>query len=327
MNKKREMVKKILLHDNKIKMFDKKLNEYCSGELRFGAKINNIKADPSDEIIKIKIFNRSAVPILARVVPCWPLVTKTQHELAKNETYIPKKSENEVEFSLGCPLLLFEEDKPNKPISAYKACLGKNLVIKVEGNLNTVVSDDLEPIAYEDLVMMADAVKYKLFIGGENEWQGVNFTKFMVAKTTIPGEEGPNPNLSKQEMKLYQMQEIERKELEKIKGDNKTIVINLQMSVGDSETNKLSEGYFSGEKYKEEAEKFRRYVKEVCGRDFYVSINTMDDDKYYEGVFDVWCYDQCLWKKDFRRPWPPYKGLCKQITHYIGSIDHEYLQT
>jgi len=48
--------------------------------------------------------------------------------------------------------------------------------------------------------MMADAVKYKLFVGGGQAWQGVNFTKFMVAKTTIPGDEKTNPNLSKTEL-------------------------------------------------------------------------------------------------------------------------------
>ena len=139
----------------------------------------------------------------------------------------------------------------------------------------------------------------------------------MVAKTTIPGEKGTNPNLSKTEMNLYKMQEDERRELAKVKQE-KRIIVHLQMSVGDTETNKMSQGYFSAEKYVEESKKLKEAIYKLCGPFYYVTINTMDDDdKYYEGVFDVWVGNVCLWKKDFRRPWPPYKGLSKQIKHFV----------
>jgi len=121
------------------------------------------------------------------------------------------------------------------------------------------------------------------------------------------------------------MQEDERKELARRKQEKKRI-INLQMSVGDSETNKMSHGYYSAEKYLEESIKFKEAIFKTCGPEYFVTLNTLDDDdKYYEGVFDVWIGDHQIWKKDFRRPWPPYKGLAKQIKHHIESNLDEIL--
>ena len=123
------------------------------------------------------------------------------------------------------------------------------------------------------------------------------------------------------------MQEEERKELAKRRQEKK-LIIHLQMSVGDSETNKLSQGYFSSEKYTEESIKFKEAIFKTCGPEYFVSINTVDDDdKYYEGVFDVWIGDHQIWKKDFRRPWPPYKGLSKQIKHHVENNMEQILNS
>lgn len=167
--------------------------------------------------------------------------------------------------------------------------------------------------------MINDSVKFKLFVGGDESWKGANFTKFMVAKSNTPLEDGTNPNLTKMEMRFFQMQEDERRELVKAKAERK-LIINLQMSVGDTETNKLTGGYFDEEKYLEESHRLKEAVYKLCGPNYFVSINTLEDDsKWYEGVFDIYVGDKQLWVKDFKRPWPPFKALAKKIKHELDA--------
>lgn len=64
MNKKREIVKKILDSNQNLRMFDKYLDDFCSGELKFGTKINNLKADAPGKTVHLKIFNRCAYEIV-----------------------------------------------------------------------------------------------------------------------------------------------------------------------------------------------------------------------------------------------------------------------
>jgi len=231
---------------------------------------------------------------------------------------IASRSDEKFATRSGSLLLVFQKDRDDKPIAAYKPLLGKDHVMKIESNGNCVVADDLECINYEDLVMISDASKFNLFGPGDQSWQGVNFTKFMVAKSNTPLEDGTNPNLTKMEMNFFKMQEEERRELVKAVADRK-LIVNLQMSVGDTETNKLTGGYFDEEKYLEESHKLKKAVYDISPN-YFVSINTLEDDsKWYEGVFDIYIGEKQLWVKDFKRPWPPYKALAKKIKHEFDS--------
>jgi len=118
MNKKRDLVKKMLANDPYIKLFNKCLNEYASGELKFGAKINNLKSDQIDQEINIKIFNRSTTDVCVRKVSSWPL--KKQDVKDKDMLEIAPKSDQKLTVRIGTQLILFEKDKWSKPLSAYK---------------------------------------------------------------------------------------------------------------------------------------------------------------------------------------------------------------